>query len=248
MKKIFYLLILLLASPSFAQTTLEDADNSYMQEHYQEAAEIYETALQEGASADVYYNLGNTYYRLKEMGKAVLNYERALKLEPGNEDIRYNLDICKSKAIDQFNKPSEMFFITWFKELVYSKNADQWGIMGLVSLIIAMLGFGLYRFSNILGFRKFGFFVGAVLLVVAVLTNVASAMSYYAYQNDSRAVVLSTSSLFKTSNDKEEPLRELNAGTTVEVVDENSKGWWEIVLPNGKKGWVKQDTVEKIKL
>ena len=247
MKKIFYLLILLLASPSTAQTTLEDADNAYMQEHYQEAAEIYEAALLEGASADVYYNLGNTYYRLKEMGKAVLNYERALMLEPGNEDIRYNLDICKSKAVDQFNKPSEMFFITWFKELIYSKNADQWGTIGLVSLVLAMLCFGLYRFSGMLSLRKIGFFVGVVLFISAVLTNIAAALSYYAYTHDQRAVVLSVSSLYKASNDKEEPLRELNAGTTVEVVEENSKGWCEILLPNGKKGWVKQETVAKIK-
>lgn len=247
MKRILYFIMLFIAIPVCAESSLEDADNAYMQEHYQKAAEIYEAVLQEGANADVYYNLGNTYYRLNNMGKAVLNYERGLMLEPGNEDLRHNLDICQSKMADQFNQQSEMFFITWMKEAVYSKNADQWGVWGIMSLVFAVLFFGLYRFSNHMGLRKIGFFVGLLLFLVSVFTNVAAAMAHSAFENDNRAVILSTAHLYKTSNDKEEPLRALNPGTTVLIIQENSKGWWEIELPNGKKGWMHQSAAEKIK-
>ena len=233
--------------PSWGSTTLEDADNAYMQENYQAAAELYEEALQNGTNADVYYNLGNAYYRLKDMGKAVLNYERALVLDPGNEDIRYNLDICESKLVDQFNKPSEMFFITWLKDLVYSKNADDWGILGVVFFVLLFFFWGLYRYGHAIVLRKMGFFIALMFLLLSILTNIAAAFAYWKYTDDSRAVIVVESPFYKGSNDKEEPLRTLNPGTTVDVIQENSKGWWEIVLPNGKKGWIEQDRAIKVK-
>lgn len=247
MKRILYFLIFLVATPAWAQDSLENADDAYMQEHYKEAAELYEATLQEGANADVFYNLGNTYYRMKDMGRAVLNYERALALQPGNEDIRYNLEICQSKIADQFNKPSEMFFITWLKELVYSKNADQWGICGIVVLIFAMIFWGVYRFGNRVGIKKFGFFFSMLSFLIVILSNVAAAMNYYAFHTDNRAVILTDSHLYKSSNDKEEPLRNLHPGTTLEILQENSKGWSEVELPNGKKGWIKQEDAEKVR-
>ena len=246
MKKIIFFLVFLLACPVWASTNMEDADNAYMQENYQEAAELYEQALQSGANADVYYNLGNTYYRLKDMGRAVLNYERALLLDPANEDIQYNLDICKSKLSDQFNKPSEMFFITWLKDVVFSKNADEWGTLGIIFFILVFLFWGAFRYGRSIVVKKTGFFIALLFFVTAILMNVAAFFSYFAYADDNRAVIIVESSFYKGSNDKDAPLRMLNPGTTVEVMQENSKGWWEVILPNGKKGWIEQDRALKI--
>lgn len=248
MKKLVYLLLLVfVATPIFAESSLEDADNAYMQEHYQEAAEIYEAALNEGTNVDVYYNLGNTYYRLKDMGKAILYYERALRLAPDNEDIKYNLELCQSKIVDQFNKPSEMFFITWLKDFTSSKNSNQWGYIGIVCILFSVILFGIYRFSSRVGVRKFSFFVSLGLFLISILVNFAAAWTYYQYSHDSRAVIMSEVSLYKASNDKEEPIRALNAGTTVNVLQENSKGWWEVTLPSGKKGWIEEGSAIKIK-
>ena len=89
------------------------ADSAYVNGNYQEAIKGYESLLKQGASAELYYNLGNAYYRTENITRAVLNYERALLLSPGDGDIRFNLQIARSKTIDKIVPESEMFFVTW---------------------------------------------------------------------------------------------------------------------------------------
>ena len=247
MKQLIYLLLLFVSTPLWAENSLEEADNVYMQGHYEEAAQLYETLLKDQVNAEAYYNLGNTYYRLEDLGRAVLNYERALLLAPDHEDALYNLELCKAKMQDQFNKPSEMFFITWLRELVQSRNADQWGSLGIFLLVVSLLLFGIYRFSHRLGIRKFGFFLSMLGFVCVILVNIAAAWNSSRYQNDQRAVIVKDTHLYKSSNGEEEALRELHPGTIVEVIDSNSRGWLEVEMPNGKTGWLQQTDAIKVK-
>ena len=184
---------------------------------------------------------------IRQVGKAILNYERALVLAPDDEDVKYNIELAKAKTTDQFNKPSEMFFITWLRDWVVSKNTNQWGTISIVLLAIGLFLFGIYRFSSHMSIKKIGFFLAMFCFVGVVITNMAAAWNYSIYQNDPRAVIIKTTELYKTSNDKEEALRELHPGTIIEVTDENSRGWIEIEMPNGKKGWIKQADAIKIK-
>ena len=98
--------------------TKTEADKAYQEKKYQQAIKDYESLLHSGVSASLYYNLGNAYYRTGNITKAILNYERAALLEPGNSDIRFNLQFACSKTIDRFSEPDEMFFITWYKAIV----------------------------------------------------------------------------------------------------------------------------------
>ena len=101
MKKLSLLLIGLIGYIQFAVAapTKAEADEAYQKEKFSEAASLYEEILQtQGESADIYYNLGNVYFKLKNTAKAVLNYERALLLNPGDADIRFNLDMARSKT------------------------------------------------------------------------------------------------------------------------------------------------------
>ena len=106
---VILLLLLMLPLVSTAATKT-DADSLYAAEHYQQAAQCYESVLKNGVSADLYYNLGNCYYRMDDMTRAVLNYERALLLSPGDRDVRLNLQMARSKTIDKIVPESEMFF------------------------------------------------------------------------------------------------------------------------------------------
>lgn len=103
---------------TFSSNTLEDAtkaegDSAYIKEDYAAAIQIYEALLKNGEAADVYYNLGNSYYKIGEIAKAVLNYERALLLQPGNGDIRANLEVARAKTIDKVEPVPEVFFVSW---------------------------------------------------------------------------------------------------------------------------------------
>ena len=105
---IIFFALLFTASSLWAQTKAQ-ADSAYINKDYAQAIEIYESLLQDGESGEIYYNLGNAYFKQDELGRAILNYERALLLQPGNADVSANLDIARAKTIDKVNPNPEVF-------------------------------------------------------------------------------------------------------------------------------------------
>ena len=104
--------------------TKAEADQAYREKKYQQAIKDYESLLRSGVSASLYYNLGNAYYRTDNITKAILNYERAALLEPGNSDIKFNLQFARSKTIDKFSESDEMFFVNWYRAKVKFTSVD----------------------------------------------------------------------------------------------------------------------------
>ena len=136
MRKIYFSILLLFASvmtyaqadstqveKGIAQAPVEivtkaKADSAYINNDYASAVYLYENILaNQGESADIYYNLGNSYYKMDNIAKAILNYEKALVLNPGNGDIRFNLELAQSKTVDKVTPMSEVFLVTWMKDL-----------------------------------------------------------------------------------------------------------------------------------
>ena len=120
MKKIYSILFFFcLTAVVWGQELLNQANESYSREDYKKAAELYEKVLQdEGISSDLYYNLGNAYYKDKQYAKAILNYERALLLSPGNEDARFNLNMANSHITDKIEPVGSFFLTVWIHSLI----------------------------------------------------------------------------------------------------------------------------------
>ena len=118
------------------------ADSAYAAEKYEEAIPIYTALLKEGEHADIYYNLGNCYYKTDRLALAILNYERAALLDPGSSDVRFNLELARSKTIDKITPESEMFFVTWYKNIIDMMSMDGWARTGIVAFVMAS-GIGL---------------------------------------------------------------------------------------------------------
>ena len=108
----------------WAQNTKAEADSAYINNDYVKAIEIYEALLQEGEAAELYYNLGNSYYKQGDIAKAILNYERAALLNPNNSDIQANLEIARAKTIDKVVPIPEIFFVAWTKALSDGGTCD----------------------------------------------------------------------------------------------------------------------------
>ena len=104
--------------------TKAEGDSAYMRNDYASAIQIYESLLKKGEAAEIYYNLGNSYYKADDIAKAILNYERALLLQPGNADIRANLEIARSKTIDKVVSVPDIFFVAWVKSLINCLSVD----------------------------------------------------------------------------------------------------------------------------
>ena len=247
-KKAATLVLLLLLAPMAAQAaTKAEADSAYINGNYQEAIKGYEYMLKQGASAELYYNLGNAYYRTENITRAVLNYERALLLSPGDADIRFNLQLARSKTIDKIVPESEMFFVTWYRSLVNLMSVDGWGRMALVSLAIVIVLFLVYLFSARVWVQKLGFFGGIALLVVFVFSN------FFAWQQRQQllyrqgAIVIAPSVAVKsTPAQNGTDLFILHEGTKVVITDSSMKNWREVRLADGKKGWLESKKIEMI--
>ena len=240
------LLMLLLPLGAHAVTKAE-ADSAYARGQYQQAISDYEELLKGGASADIYYNLGNAYYRTENITRAVLNYERALLLSPGDRDIRFNLQLAQSKTIDKIVPESEMFFITWYHSLVNLMSVDGWARLAIVSLALVIILSLLYLFSDRIWLRKVGFFGGTFLLVVFVLANI---MAWQQKQNllyRKGAIVTASSITVKGAPAKNgTDLFILHEGTKVIITDDAMKAWKKIRLADGKEGWIESQKIELI--
>ena len=240
--------LLLLLVPLAAQAvTKAEADSAYVQERYQQAAKDYEALLKQGVSADLYYNLGNCYYRMDQMTQAVLNYERALLLSPGDEDIRFNLQMARSKTIDKITPESEMFFVTWYRSLVNVMSVDGWARTALVALIIAIVLALFYLFSDRIWLRKIGFFGGILLLLVFLTSNLFAWQQKRNLTQRTGAIVIKSAVNVKSTPSKNgTDLYILHEGTKVTVTDATMREWRKIRVADGKEGWLEVSEIEVI--
>ena len=139
MKKIvFFLLVQFVAIGAFAQeAAIKEAEVAYTKEDYGKAIELYEGLLKtHGESAEIYYNLGNAYYKENKIAPAILNYERALLLDPGDGDIRFNLQLARQKSVDKIEPVGDFFLHRWFDKVQNMGAADSWAQTGIVCFIL----------------------------------------------------------------------------------------------------------------
>ena len=227
--------------------TKAGADSAYVRGEYQQAIKDYEALLKHGASADLYYNLGNAYYRTENITKAVLNYERALLLSPSDRDIRFNLQMARSKTIDKITPEQEMFFVTWYRSLINLASVDGWARTALVSLALAVILALLYLFSDRIWLRKVGFFGAIFMIAVFILSNVFAHQQKELLMNHSGAIVISPAVTVKsTPAANGTDLFILHEGTKVGITDGSMKEWKEIRIADGKEGWIESKHIRVI--
>lgn len=234
-------------SSKLEDVTKAEGDSAYMKDDYVSAIQIYEALLSKGEAADVYYNLGNSYYKAGDIARAILNYERALLLQPGNNDIRANLEIARSKTIDKVESAPEIFFVSWINSLVNSMSVDVWAIWGIVCFILLIISLYFFIFSKQIVLKKTGFICGIIFLLMVVLTNVFAGQQKDELLNRNSAIVINPSvTVHSTPSDSGTSLFILHEGHKVDVKDNSMKDWKEIRLEDGKVGWIPASAIEII--
>ncbi|MBO5264051.1 MAG: tetratricopeptide repeat protein [Bacteroidaceae bacterium] len=223
-------------------------DSLYMANDYKEAAYVYEQLLSaEGEAAEVYYNLANSYYKDNEIAKAVLNYERALLLAPADEDVKFNLAIARSKTVDKVSEPYEIFFITWIEAVVNLLGMTAWAIIAITAFVILLLSVLLFLFSRNITIRKVTFFLAVFTLLLTVFANLAALHHYHNMENGNGAIIMLPSVTAKSTPDASgTDLFVIHEGRKVYICDDTMKGWKEIELEDGTRGWVPAASIEKI--
>ena len=245
--KSMLVLMLLMTTLSANAVTKQDADAEYAKGNYVQAIKDYEELLKQGTSVELYYNLGNAYYRTDNITRAVINYERALLLAPGDKDVRFNLQMARSKTIDKITPESEMFFITWYHSLVNLMSVDGWAMLAVLSMVAALLLLLVYLFIDNMLMRKVGFFGSIVFFAVFLFSNLFAFQQKRELENRRGAVVIVPSvSVKKTPAQNSSDEFVIHEGTRVMIADDTMKEWKAIRLDDGKEGWVMTKQIEKI--
>ncbi len=250
MKKVFLFLFLswsvaqLLASPD---SLFLSANTLYQDGKYEEALKTYGEILNLGAeSADLYYNMGNAAFRSNNIGYAVLYYEKALKVDPGHEDARNNLEYISAYRVDTFDPVPELFIRSWARALVNGLPEKTWSILAILLFVTVLLNLLVYIFSNRMGLKKAGFFAALTGILLFTVTF-TSAISRHRKMVHPEAGVIVTPSVIVRSSPSETgtELFVLHEGTKVKV-NEEVGGWQNIRIVDGREGWIESDDFESI--
>ena len=227
--------------------TKKNADDEYKKGNYQQAIRDYEELLKKGPSVELYYNLGNAYYRTDNITRAVLNYERALLLSPGDENIRFNLQMARSKTIDKITPKSEMFFVTWYKSLVNFTSIDGWANTAIISIAIALLLILCYLFGKKILIRKAGFYGAIFFVVLFISSNIFAYEQRRILTRRTGAIITAASApLKKTPVANSEYNTIIHEGSRVEIIDDTMKDWKLVELEDGREGWIQSSQMERI--
>lgn len=250
MKRYIIIVFLLLVQYSFAtppQELLDEANEAYKRSEYAHSIELYEKVLDQGLeAADLYYNLGNAYFKSDMPGPAILNYERALRLKPWSDDIAHNLAVARSKTIDKLERHPLLFYERWWKAAYSLLGADGWSIMSIILIVLFLGATSLYLFSNTLILKKTSFYFMLLLFALGVLSMVFAKKQFNRIHANQEAIIMQTRVTAKSSPSDQSPdLFLMHEGTKVTI--RSSLGQWqEVSLPNGNVGWIKEETIEVI--
>lgn len=230
-----------------AQSIKDSAANWYQEEQFEQAIQAWQSILdKEGESAAVYYNLGNAYFKLDKTALSILNYERALLLEPENEDIQHNLQVAQATIKDRVEAIPELFFIVWLNNLNMWISGTAWGIISIITFIL-MLSLLLWRLfrrtrsgSGMITYSVIALFVlSGLTLLLAIRAERLKSLS-----ND--AIIMEDVMVKSSPSETGTNLFEVHEGLKIEVLD-SVNNFAEIKLTDGKKGWISADKAESIK-
>jgi len=236
------------AADSYPDSLWTSGVSAYEAGLWQSSASAFEAIIASGIeSAEVYYNAGNAYFKAGEYPKAILNYERALKVDPSYKDARFNLEFVSSLIQDKIDEVPEFFLRSWMRNLSYIMSSNAWAVLSLVLLALTLAMALLFILGSTAGRRRTGFFTGIVLLLLFILSLSMSLWQKNDFEKADAAIVMVPVTSVKSSPSAEsaKDLFVLHEGTKVRILDEVGS-WRNIQLSDGREGWMKSSDMEVI--
>jgi hypothetical protein len=257
MKKLalkYSLLILMLVATQFSNgqsvaltDSLNAANQLYTSSKYADAIRKYQYIVAQGfESSEVYYNLGNAFYKSGNATYAILNYERAKKLAPNDEDIQYNLDLARTQVVDNIVPLPEPGFLRWWKEFITSMSINSWGTFSILAFFVFLSLFGLFLLSRTYSVKRMAFWISIAAIFISSVTFTIGASLQSKLISHNTAVVTDRSVRVKASpSETGTELFIVHEGVTVRLTDKLGD-WVYVSLPDGNKGWIKEASLIRI--
>lgn len=251
MKRIFTLILLVFSLVNlYADEKGElwtKANDAYSMGQYETALNDYMEIEKNGYhSYRLYYNMGNAWYKTGNMGKAILYYEKALKLNPAGEDALNNLQIAKLQTLDKIDVLPEFIVSTWIKDIRNLMSSNGWGYtaVGLFAVVCILLL--LFKFAPTTGGRKLSFVLACVVFLFFIFAVLfAFSLRAKAKSEDNAVVMVPVSNVKSAPNSTGNNLFILHEGSKVEILEQAGK-WCRIEISDGRQGWLEEKDIEVI--
>jgi tetratricopeptide (TPR) repeat protein len=249
MKRIIYILVFCFSIISIAQnkSLFEKANDFYKNGKYNDAINTYNSILKtQEHSAELYFNLGNSHYKLNHIAHSIYNYEKALILNPTDKEIKQNLVFANTMKVDALEVLPEIGYTKYFNKFTSVLNTDTWAILSVIFVVLFAVLLISYYFTLSTKFKRIFFSSSFGFLLLALIT-----LSFTYYKNNQEtvtkpAIIFAKESKVKTEpNFKSQDAFILHEGTKVNVLDTEGN-WNKIKLTNGKIGWILKDDIKLI--
>lgn len=227
---------------------LQKAQQLYNAQKYDSAALIYQQIVDEDKmeAFELYYNLGNAYFKLNEIPSAILYYEKAKKIAPQNQDLAYNLALCNRMIPDKIETVPQLFFIKWYRAAYNALSVDSWAYLSLFIFVISLLLLAIVFMATSLRWRRLAFALSIIFIGLTLLSVGITHQKYKAFVQHKEAIVFSPSLTVKSQpSDSSVDIFVIHEGTKVQVLDEVGE-WRKIKIQNGSIGWVLVKELERI--
>ena len=225
----------------------QEANQAYIDGDFAKAVQLYSAIEDKGYySARLYYNVGNAYFKIGNLGKAILYYNRALLVSPSMDDARYNLEIAEAQTKDKITEVPQFFLNRWIERLQHTMSCTAWSVISLVLLGAALALLLLFLLGTRLMIRKAGFYGTIATTLLFIITTAFAFSERSDILNREAAIVMSSAISVKSSPDSDATdLFVLHEGTKVTICSEID-GWVEVTIADGKKGWTEMSHLERI--
>ncbi len=224
-----------------------EANNSYNKGLYDSALVTYQQIINNGIeSGELYYNIGNSYFKNNDIASAILYYEKAKRLLPNDDEIDYNLNIANSMIVDKIEKVPELFYNRWWNFFYNKLGADAWTIVTLISFAFLIVTIGLFIISKKRQNRKFSFYLGLLFLITTLTSYGLASQKFNTSIEQNEAIVFTSSITVKSSPTQNAvDLFVIHEGTKVKIIDKINN-WVEIKIQNGSIGWLPEKSIKGI--
>ena len=229
----------------FLTTLFAQANANYAEGNYAEAAKQYQEVLAEQPSAEVYYNLGNAYFKQGELSQSILAYERALRLKPTMKDAKHNLQFAQTRIVDNIEDTQSFFLSSWLKAVRNALNQQVWVILSISLFILALVGFFFFAFSQTIWLRKTAFYASLVALLISICACANAGSLHKRDTQRSEAIITQGIVNAKASPDRSgTDLFTIHEGTKVRIRD--VIGDWCCIHVGNNIGWMQLAHLERI--
>jgi tetratricopeptide (TPR) repeat protein len=241
------LLIVVISANIFAsgfEQLFNEGNELYRNGKYNEAIVVYKKMLDSNfESANLFYNLGNCYYRLDKLGYAILFYEKGKKLSPGDDDISHNLLFARNNTIDKIETLPSIFIFEWWESLIAVFSVDGWTYLLLLFLFFLLISISVFLLTRNPIFNRYSFFSGLISFLLLIFTLAVLLVRLNTDASQQYGVVIESVVEVKTSPDKSSKNAFIIHEGLKSRIDDKLDNWYKIKLEDGKVGWIEESKI-----